>query len=460
MPVNSFDNYPMSWKPILNPEIKPLYKHLADVLKQDIISGLLTPGTKLPPQRELADYLDINLSTVSRAFKLCEQRGLICSAVGNGTYVASDAAVNSGILLNHADSRAIELGSILPNSEINRLVSDFLERMSSEPDFYKLLQYGSLDYDNLQLKAAEKWLSFFSMQAIHSSILFSNGGQNGIFSTLAALFHEGDRIATMPTTYPGIKTAAKILGIQLIPLHLENETITKEALLYAYKNENIRGLYLISDINNPTSEILTLNERKMIASFCDEYDIPVIEDAINTLFIPNPLPPVSSFTPTHGIFISSVSKSMSPGLRLAVMHVPAAYHQKIRECLYAMHITTPALMTQLFTRIILSGEFDEIRMLRIQDIIERSRLFDHCFKDMKVYGNLHSPIRWLFLPDSTTADEFEKLVFENGIQIYSASRFVVGTKDVPNAVRISTISAPLEQYKEAIQTICRLLHTT
>ena len=166
MPVNSFDNYPMSWKPVLDSNTKnPIYIYLADTLEADILSGKLTPGTKLPPQRELADYLDINLSTVTRAFKLCEQRGLICSVVGNGTYISSDAASNSMLMLNNPNQNIIEMGAILPNAEFNKLVSSYLQVMSTEPDFYKLLQYGTIEYDDLQIQAAKKWLSYFSLNS-------------------------------------------------------------------------------------------------------------------------------------------------------------------------------------------------------------------------------------------------------------------------------------------------------
>jgi len=63
MPINSFENYPMSWKPSIDKTKKPIYQALAGQLQQDIVNGVLLPGTKLPPQRELADYLDLNLST-------------------------------------------------------------------------------------------------------------------------------------------------------------------------------------------------------------------------------------------------------------------------------------------------------------------------------------------------------------------------------------------------------------
>ena len=458
MPINSFDNYLMSWKPIIDNTDRPIYIYLADRLEEDIRTGNLTPGTKLPPQRELADFLDINLSTVSRAFKLCEQRGLICSAVGNGTYVASDAAVNSMLFLNTNPKNMIEMGAILPNSEINGLVSDYLQTMSNEPDFYKLLQYGTIDYDDLTIKAAKKWLSYFSMSGSKSNILLTSGSQNAIFSTLASLFQTGDRIATMPVTYPGIKIAAKILGIQLVPIHTENGIITRDSLLYVYKNQGIKGLYLIPDFNNPTSEVLDVKTRKTVAAFCDEMNIPVIEDAIYTLFDPNPLPPISSYTEKQGIFISSVSKALAPGLRLAVMRAPSQYVKTIWECLYGMQISPPALMIQLFTRLIISGRFEEIRKLRMEDVEKRNQIFERYFNDYPNSGNKYSPIRWIYLPNHMDVTKFENTAQQNGIQIYSADRFTVGSTKIPNAIRVSLISAqPVERYKKGLEILKTLL---
>lgn len=48
MPINSFDDYPMTWRPILDSGIGPVYLALAKCLEQDIASGMLHPGIKLP----------------------------------------------------------------------------------------------------------------------------------------------------------------------------------------------------------------------------------------------------------------------------------------------------------------------------------------------------------------------------------------------------------------------------
>lgn len=98
MPVNSFDDYPMTWRPVLKKDgTLPLYREIAKLLEQAIRDGSLQPGDKLPPQRELADFLDVNLATVARAFQLCKSRGLIGGEIGRGTYVRSTSGLQNSL---------------------------------------------------------------------------------------------------------------------------------------------------------------------------------------------------------------------------------------------------------------------------------------------------------------------------------------------------------------------------
>jgi len=61
----------MSWKPNKDELDYPLQISLANYLEKDIINGNLCENIKLPPQRELADFLDLSLSTVTKAYKIC-----------------------------------------------------------------------------------------------------------------------------------------------------------------------------------------------------------------------------------------------------------------------------------------------------------------------------------------------------------------------------------------------------
>ncbi len=304
--------------------------------------------------------------------------------------------------------------------------------------------------------ACRKWMSYLHFDSPADNLLFSMGSQNGIFACLASLFQEGDKIATTGVTYPGLKIAAKTLGIQIIPLSLKDNAFTRDSLDYVYKNHNIKGFYFIPDFNNPSGEQLSWECRKMIGDFCTEHSLPCIEDCIYSLFQPDPLPPISAFAKDQGIIIASVSKIMSPGLRLAIMRVPKQYASDISTTLYSMQITPPALMMQLFTRLVNSGRFDEIRGLRIRELIRRNQLFDEIFSGIRNNGHENSPIRWLSLPDSLklSSMEFEDYMLKRDVQIFSAGRFVVGNTPIPRAVRISLISEHNEsRYIEGLKIL-------
>ncbi|MGO4832214.1 GntR family transcriptional regulator, partial [Rhizobiaceae sp. 2RAB30] len=75
------------WTPSISKAAGPLYLAIADALSVDIAAGRLPAGTRLPPQRTLADRLGIDFTTVSRAYTEARKRGLVEGRVGQGTYV-------------------------------------------------------------------------------------------------------------------------------------------------------------------------------------------------------------------------------------------------------------------------------------------------------------------------------------------------------------------------------------
>ena len=76
-----------SWAPSLRGKEGPVYLAIADAIASDIADGRLRPGARLPAQRALADVLDIDFTTVTRAYAEAGKRGLVEGRVGHGTYV-------------------------------------------------------------------------------------------------------------------------------------------------------------------------------------------------------------------------------------------------------------------------------------------------------------------------------------------------------------------------------------
>ena len=244
MPINSFENYPMSWKPSVDKTRKPIYQAIAAQLEQDIIKGVLLPGTKLPPQRELADYLDLNLSTISKAFKVCELKGLLSATVGSGTFVSYDALSNAYLLEDIKPSHLIEMGATLPDNDSYEPLLLQLKDMLQETDYEKWFSYGRPGESLWQKDAAVKLMRRGGFKTTVDHILFANGGQNAIAAILASLCQPGDRIGVDHHTYPGLKTVAAMLSVQLVPIKSKNYEMSPTAFEYACKNDNIKGTFL------------------------------------------------------------------------------------------------------------------------------------------------------------------------------------------------------------------------
>jgi len=457
MPVNSFEEYPMSWRPNISNISAPLYIAIAEQLEQDIKDGKLLPGTKLPPQRELADFLDVNLSTITRAFKLCGQKGLIYASIGSGTFVSSDAATNKILLPTSHSPHMIEMGSVLPDNYVNEDITRYMKKMMSDSNFNNLFQYGRLEGNVWQNEAALKLLEKVNFQT-DQPILLGAGGQNAIVGTLAALFQAGDRIGTDPITYAGIKTAANMLGIQLVAIQQRDGEMTREGLLYACKNEHIKGLYVIPDFHNPTTHTMSLETRRMIAEVARDTGLIIIEDAIYSFLKEQPLAPIASYAPEKVIYIASLSKTISPGLRLSYIVTPSALRKKIMETLYNINISISPMMLELATRLIHDGVAETILEKHKLYAKQQNALVNQYLGNYNILGGEACIFRWLILPDKFTGVQFELLAAKAGVQVYAAERFAVGNAKPINAVRLA-ITAPENQLEQALVILKDLLES-
>ena len=83
------------WCPDLSHHPGPRYKALAAAIDAAIGEGVLEPDQKLPPQRDLAYRLGVTVGTVSRAYALAEQQGLVRGEVGRGTFVKAERTAES-----------------------------------------------------------------------------------------------------------------------------------------------------------------------------------------------------------------------------------------------------------------------------------------------------------------------------------------------------------------------------
>ena len=69
---------------------KPLYKQVVDETKKLITKGMLKENDKMPSIREFAKILNVNISTVQKAYQELEKEKIIVTIVGRGTFITEN----------------------------------------------------------------------------------------------------------------------------------------------------------------------------------------------------------------------------------------------------------------------------------------------------------------------------------------------------------------------------------
>ncbi|PNV60255.1 PLP-dependent aminotransferase family protein [Clostridium sp. chh4-2] len=446
MPVNSFEDYPMSWKPDRNRLTHPLYYCLADLMEQDIKNGKLTAGTKLPPQRELADFLDLNLSTITKAYKLGEMRGLIHAVTGKGTFVTPYAGASTSTVEKNTRAE-IELAVIHPFYDSNVDIRDLTIKLLTKPGAERLFEYSHPLGDREQIMTAAQWLRRSGIEANERNTMIASGAQNALAIILSTLFEAGDCIAVDTYTYPNFISLANLLYLQLVPIENDREGMLPEKLEKACTLRKIRGIYMMPAGSNPTNIAFSNERKKAIGDIIRKRNLIAIEDDNYAALLEEPYVPVTLEAPEHCIYLSGLSKPICPGLRIAYMYLPERFIVPMEQGIFSQNLKISSLNIEIATEVIRSGMDKKIIRRKRKAAVKRNQIYASFFPESTVCPN--SYYQWLELPETCTGRMCEIELANRGISVFGAERFFCGNTERANALRIATCSADNETQLKA-----------
>ena len=452
MPVNSFEDYPMSWRPQKSRLEKPYYISIAASLEADILSGKLPADTKLPPQRELADFLDLNLSTVTRAYKLCELKGLLYAVTGRGTFVSPGTSAKNTFM--EKEGGIIEMGMIKPFYESNRAIQSTARLVLERDESIRLFEYSNPLGTKRQISAARKWLLRIGVNTGEENILLSAGAQNALSVILISLFKAGDKIAVDTFTYTNFKELANFLHIQLIAVPSDGDGMSPEGLMAACRNTGINGVYLMPTCSNPTSIFMPQPRRTELAEIIRQFHLLVIEDDIYSFLsayghtVPD-AKPFFSLLPEQTVHICSISKSLCAGLRVAFLAFPDRYRELLVSGMLGINLKTVSLNSEIIAELIESGEAENIVRQKILSARKRNQIFRTTFPwksflPLSETDNIERFFHWLPLPAHLTSEELELLALQKGIHVLGSHRFAMQNENRSSYVRVSIASPDTE----------------
>lgn len=439
---------------------RPRYLALADAIEQDVVSGALAAGARLPPQRDLAFRLGVTVGTVSRAYALVAARGLVSGEVGRGTFVRALAAEPR---VNPVDDGAAELIKLTvnapPDPSDHAILREGLLQLAARPGALQgLMAYtpkrGLADHR----AAAAAWIGAMGIDAHADDVILTGGAHQALFASLLGLAAPGDGVLIEALTYAGICHIGERSGLRLRGLALDDEGVLPDALDAACRAEPARLLVLNPTIHNPTTATMSAERRRAIAALARAHDLIVIEDDVYGRLPEQRAAPIAALAPERTIYITSASKSIAPGLRLGMLLGPQRYLEPIAEAQHDLFLTCAPLMAELFKLWQGDGTAQHLAQRQLVEARARQDLARDILGNREYRTQPTSYHIWLPLPPPWRTAQFVAAARERGVAIDPGSAFAVDRDQAPHAVRISLSAASSrERLRRALQTLALLL---
>jgi DNA-binding transcriptional MocR family regulator len=447
------------WRPEVEGRPGPRYRAIADALARDVARGRLAPGMRLPTHRALADQLGVTVGTVTRAYAEAARRGLLSGEVGRGSFIRS-APTPLSHLLPPGTAGVVNLSVNHPpvTARDRAALKASLAALARRADVADLL-FGYQPEAGLprHRQAAAGWISRTGLAARPEDVVVCAGGQHAMTVTLATLLEPGDLLLTESLTYPGVKTLAGLLRLRLHGVPIDEHGLRPDALETVLRAGSARALYCLPTFHNPTTALMPEARRAEIAELCRRYGVPIVEDDV-----PGPLPlerprPLVTFAPEIGYYVTTTSKCLAPGLRVAYVLAPPGGADRIAAALRATTWMAAPLGVEIATRWMEDGTADALLDARRQEARARHELARRLLGRLEYRAHPDAYHVWLTLPDPWPSAAFAARARQSGVAIAPADVFMVGRGAPPHAVRISLGGPPRDTLERALRVLLTVL---
>lgn len=454
-----------NWTPALPEGAGPKYLTLARVLREAIRAGRLPEGSRLPTVRDLAWRLDVTPGTVSRAYQIVTQEGLLEATVGRGTFVAARAPRlgptqplflerDPGVAQGRVDLRSPQL----PDVGQTGAIAAALRRMadSTGPEW---LDYPS-QRDETALRAAVcGWLGERILgPLVPEDVTLTHGGQNAINLVLSICLR-GDRpvVLTEDLSYPGFRYAARLARAEVVGVEMDEEGIRPDALEAACRRHGPQVLCLTPDTQNPTTARMGATRRAQVVAIARAFDLQVIEDEC---YAPwgHESPALRALAPERVWYVGSFSKSLSAALRFGFVLCPQGMGEAGRLTAQHGFFALSKAVSLLCLDLLASGAAAEIRSQVQHEMGQRLAMMVNRLGAFDLGWQQGMPFAWLRLPLGWRASSFARTAEEEGVLVRSADQYALVHGRAPNAVRLAIAgNIPRQQYEAGLASLARLL---
>jgi DNA-binding transcriptional MocR family regulator len=418
----------------------PLYRQLADAIAAAVERSDLLPGTRLPPERILAEALKLSRTTVVQAYARLREGGTIESRHGSGTWVRRSGKIGWPSQQEHEVSTAFRRNVVFRSliersSDTISFVSAQLSPLPEVDEAIKaVVRQGAAALGNGEgyfpmglpalRKAVAAHLGREGLPTREEEVLITNGAQQAVSLVAGLLVGRGETVVTEDPTYIGAIDVFGSAGARVLALPGAAESLDLDRLR-ALLAMRPRLLYLVPTFHNPTGALMPESLRREIARLSQELQVPIVEDnaVAGIAFGRKPPPPIAAFAPSAPVLtIGSMSKLFWTGLRIGYIRGPEPWIARLGRFKALSDLGGP-LFSQAVAAALLEHS-PAAEKARRRELGERLKLLGELLKEHLPGWTWQRPdgglLLWVRLPDGN-AEELAQIAQRHGVALVAGS---------------------------------------
>ncbi|MDU2242391.1 MAG: PLP-dependent aminotransferase family protein [Paenibacillus sp.] len=437
-----------TWRPSRNSPI-PLHRQIMEHLRDRIAGGEWPVGTRIPSQRELAARFGVNRSTVVAALDELVAAGLLQGDRGGGTRVVNrtwgvltaspppdwNEYVSAGVQhpnlpavqeINRAEFRPgmLRLGTgemgpdLLPQAEMAELLGRMAGRAPN-------LGYGEPNGELQLREAIAARLNRLGIAASPASLLIVSGALQALQLISVGLLHRGSTVLTERPSYLYSVPVFQSAGMKLRGVPMDEQGLRADLVSVYAKQYSGALLYTIPTFHNPSGTVMSEARRHQLLEVCEAARLPLVEDDVyRELWLdePPPLPLKTHDASGSVLYLGSLSKSLSPGLRIGWVAGPQPVIERLADIKMQSDYGSSALSQQMAAEWLESGRYDRhLEQLRASLRLRREAALDALERHFRDIADWEVPrggfYIWLKLHGSPSPRKVFDAALKSGILI-------------------------------------------
>ncbi len=406
----------------------PIYRYLYRQIKNDILSGKLTAGEKLPSKRSLAQTLNVGVITVENAYSCLISEGYIDAKEKKGYFVARIERLPTAerpvreFRLPERRTYSVDLRSgavdtaSFPVSIWNRLSREVITERSA--DFFR--PCAPTGAPELRHAIADYLRRVKSIETSPDCIVIAAGTEMLLYSIVRLLGGYNVYAAEEPG-YPKIPAVYTAAGARCIALPSDAQGVDTEAL----RNSPASVLHVSPNHHYPTGRITSLSRRSELLRWAAERaERYIVEDDFDSEFRFDAHPIGRLFSIDFAekvISMNTFSKTISPSLRIGYLVLPPHLTERYLERSEHFSCTVSAAEQLTLARFIADGYYEGhiarmrrlygVRRKKFLEMIRRSPLNGR-IRITEQGAGLHFLLK---LPDTVSEEAISALARKNGV---------------------------------------------